>query len=236
MEQLKQFEATRDSRAFKSYPWVLAGVQLIILYFFTIIGRFDSSADGQILKNYFFIIALAHTISFSVALCYAGILMNQFVVQYYIGSSRYRLFLYPIGRGELYQLKLINFVKQLFKRSLLGLILANIGYLISESLFSLLDEGVFSYDTMIFLFLSMVVTVIFLLASAVFISLIGLRFQSLVTTIVAAIIVVTTLCNFLVLLMSTQIYLALLFAVLLAILAWCTVGIVAKHLNQLELI
>ncbi|MFS0561435.1 hypothetical protein AB1K91_11895 [Terribacillus sp. 179-K 1B1 HS] len=94
--------------------------QLITLYFFTVIGRFDSTESDIILKNYVSLSGLASTICMCILVIYGAIIINRFLVKNYIGEDKMRTYLYPNGRLKLFYDKVMSFCGMFFGVQLLG--------------------------------------------------------------------------------------------------------------------
>lgn len=83
-----------------------AGASLLAaLYFFAVIGRFDSSPDSTMFRSYSAIFGLSLTISLLVVVVYGAVIYARLLVADYIGNRRIQLYVYPAGRAPLFLAK-----------------------------------------------------------------------------------------------------------------------------------
>lgn len=125
-----------------------------------------------------------------VSAIYGTIVVNHLIVTNYIGDSRLRLYLYPHGRGQLYYSKNIVFVVSFGALHLLGTFMANALYVFGESFFPILVPRVSVSTYLVDFILSSIIGTLLTISIVLFSSFVGIRFSSLVATIVTGIILV----------------------------------------------
>lgn len=174
---------------------ILAGlVQLVFLYFFTVVGRFEPSSKEDILSDYRGITGLSSAVTVCILVIYGTVLINRLIVSNYIGDSRLRLYLYPSGRGKLYLIKNIAFVISFSVYQLIGILIGNLIYLFGEYYFPVLVSPV-PISTYWPEFISSAIICTLLTLSIVLLSsIVGIKMSSPVATVVSGIVLIT-LCG-----------------------------------------
>lgn len=209
-------------------------IQLISLYFFTLVGRFDNSDSDSILKNYITLSGLASTICMCILVVYGTIVINNFIVKNYIGEDKIRFYLYPIGRSKVFYTKIKVFLSVFFKFQFLGIFIANIIFMVTETLFPILlsPNPVLSSFMQFFI---MSFSTVLLSISLIFISsVMGIFFNSNVATIIAGVILVVIFGNTLAMAFASNILITLISAITIALVAIVLIKITGINLEKDE--
>ena len=174
---------------------IAAIVQLLFLYFFTIVGRFEPPTQDNILNQYSSIVGLASTITICSLGIYEIIVMNRFIVYDFIGDNRTRTYLYPGGRNKLYYRKINVFMIASIRMLLIGSSTANIIFFLSERVAPILQNNIdVSQDRITFIISPLMIALI--ATSLVIISSIaGIYFSSGTSTIIAGILFIVFFGN-----------------------------------------
>lgn len=82
------YELKRNKKHFSGLLWTNIIVHFSFLIFFSLVGRFDSSESQTILNSSTGVMALATTVTFSVAVVYGVVLFNRLLLNHYIKQAR----------------------------------------------------------------------------------------------------------------------------------------------------
>ncbi len=77
-------------------------LQLLFLYFFALVGRFDASDENNMLTSYSSVLGLATTGTMCVLAIYGTVMASQYLVRDYVGMNKSKTYLLPISRKELF--------------------------------------------------------------------------------------------------------------------------------------
>jgi len=228
------FELNKTKKTTLVVMCVTTATQLIALYFFTIIARFEPSSTEDILKNYSGLIGLATTITMFVSVIYGTIVANRIIVANYIGDSRMRLYLYPHGRSQLYYTKNMVFVSSFSFMQLLGILIANITYVAIESLFPIMISQSAAFSYLLDFLTSSVICTMLTTSMILLSSFVGIRLSSPVATIVTAIILIVCCGNLMAMAFANYQLLTLILTVVIAALVFAGVVIAGARINKDE--
>ena len=167
---------------------------LSALYFFSVVGRLDDSADSRMFRDYSSVVALSLTVTLVVVAVYGAVVYSQRVVGDYVGARRIRLYRYPGGRKPLFLAKNAAYAASAVLATGAGLAIGFAMYFLIE-LFAPVVQGssaASSLDTVLLGWLTVVV-----LSSAVVVGagIVGVRRQSGVATIVTAVVAIALIGN-----------------------------------------
>lgn len=169
--------------------------QLIFLYFFTVVGRFDGSESNDVLNNYTTLSGLASTICMCILVVYGTVVMNRFLVNNYIGENKIRLYLYPSGRSQLFYTKIVSFCVIFFFYQFIGVALSNAIYLLTETFIPILNASqpasMFVIQFLVTSLAGVVLTISIILLSGI----VGIYLNSTVATIVTGIVLIVVFGN-----------------------------------------
>lgn len=229
-----------ELKKMKKTKWIIIYasfiIQLLFLYFFIIVGRFESSSTDDILKNYSSIIGLATTITICIITIYGTVIINRIIVINYIGDNRMRLYLYPCGRGKLYWIKNISFVITFSFMQLLGLTLANMFFLVIESIFPLLNSQSIISTYLITFIISSIVAIVLTIAIILFSSIVGIYFKSTISTIITGLILILFSGNIIAIAFINDQYITLIGTLVILILAFWGIKITEMKINNSEVL
>lgn len=207
-------------------------VQLVALYFFTIIGRFEPSTEDDILKNYSGLMSLATTITMCILTVCGTVFVNRVIVVNYIGDNRMRLYLYPDGKAPLYYTKNVTVIVAFGLAHLLGILVSNVIYIITETLFPILNSNIpvvkYIDSFLIVPIIATVLTISMILGT----SIIGIIFASPVAAVVFGIICVSCLGNLLAICFSSYLPLVLVSSLIIMIIVFLAIMLMGKRINR----
>jgi len=210
--------------------------QLLSLYFFTIIGRFDNTDENSVLRNYTTLSGLATTICMCILVVYGTVVINRFLVTNYIGENKTRLYLYPVGRSQLFYTKVTSFCGTFFLFQFLGITLSNAFYLISETFSPILltSELVYRHlpQFMTISLAGVILTISIILLSSVA----GIHLNSTVATIVTGIIFVVICGNILAMALASHLVITLSATILVVIITYIFIKITGTRIENDEVI
>ncbi|TFJ76086.1 hypothetical protein [Carnobacterium maltaromaticum] len=206
--------------------------QLFITYFFAVIGQFEDTVGDQLLKSYSVVVGLASTITMCVVSIYGSTRISRYIVKDYIGDNRNRVFLYPIKRSQLYFIKNRTFGFILGFTQVLFLLLANIFFLIGETLFPIMEKPLANH--WINLIFSILACALITLSIIFFSSLVGIYFSSTINTVVASIISVVVMANILALALINFQFSAFIGALSILLVALLMLSNTGKQIDKTE--
>lgn len=224
VSQLKKYRLVIFSIAFFT--------QLLFLYFFTIVGRFDSAESDDILRNYISLSGLASTISMCMLVVYGTVVVNRFLVKNYIGENKARLYAYPVGRSQLFHTKVTAFLSTFFIFQLLGISLSNILFLIIETLFPILDTAQPAVVYLVEFFVTAIATVVLTISIIFLSSIVGIHLNSTVATMVTGIILIVIFGNILAMAFVSNLLITLSSAILIAVITGIAIKITGTKIDK----
>lgn len=190
--------------------------QLLSLYFFAIIGRFDTSESDDILRNYMTLSGLASTICMCILVVYGTVMVNRFLVKNYIGESKIRFYLYPFGRSQLFYTKVASFCGTFVLFQLLGITLSNAIFLLTESLFPILITSHHAFMHLTQFLVTSISAVILTISIIIISSISGIFLNSTVATIVTGIVLVVVFGNILAMSFASNLLVTLVSSIVIA--------------------
>lgn len=230
------FEKYKLKKNSRNTAIITACMQLTFLYFFTLIGRFESSSTDNILNNYPGLLSLATTGTTCILVIYGAIIINRLLVTNYIGDSRLRLYLYPCGRSDLYYTKNKVFGISFGLAQLVGFLAANLIYLLVESFFPILNSS-FSVSGFVGYFVGCpIIAVSLTIAMVSFSSIIGIRLASSIATIITALILITTLGNMLALLLAEHIIITTAVTIVISLFVYGAIKVCGTKIEKEEVL
>lgn len=234
----KKFEF--EGLQLKKHRWILLISaflsQLSSLYFFTIIGRVDSTEANGVLKNYITLSGLASTISMCILVVYGTVIINRFLVTNYISENKTRLYVYPIGRSRLFYTKIASFCGVFSLFQFLGIAVSNAIYLVIETFTPILLTSESASKYFIPFMITALATVMLTISVIILSSLVGIYFNSTVTTIVTGIIFVVIFGNILAMAFASNVVITLGASILVALVTSIFVKITGMRIENDEVI
>ncbi|WLV83573.1 hypothetical protein [Lacticaseibacillus zeae] len=218
------FEISRLSKFFGSLNLTTMVLQLLFLYFFALVGRFDRSDDSNILTHPNVILALATTGTMCALAIYGTVVACQVLVGNYVGTNKSQTYLLPVGRKSLFYTKLAAFSLVVASAMIVGLFIANLVFNILESLFQLMTEqptGILDLLTSVFAGTFLTIAIILLS------SFIGIKLNGKVKSMIASIVLVVLFSNLAAITMMSSKFITLIVAVVsmvIVILVGLTMG------------
>lgn len=194
MTRFLRLELNRYRRTVFFVALPAAGSLLVALYFFAVVGRFDDSPDGAVLRSYDAVIPLALTVALCVLVIYGSVIYARRIVADYIGNRRIALYSYPGGRVPLFQAKNTAYTIVIAVASLVGYNAGVSIFLLTESFAPLVGDvrdGALWLTTL----LSTSSVVLLTVSITTIAGAIGVWWRSAITAIVAAIILIALLGN-----------------------------------------
>lgn len=176
--------------------------QLGLLYFFSLIGKAAGVDRRTVLTSYTELVGLTAVGSLSFMVVYGSVLVNKTITNHYISRSRFRLYLYPNGRRELYLLKTIAFILVFTIVQFIGMVSAIGVYMASETIAPIITVDSYMWQYGLTFFLIANATALLTVIIVVMSSVIGIVLKSANATIVTGIIAIVLFAN------SVQNYLA----------------------------
>lgn len=224
----------------KKYRWLLLIIaflsQLSSLYFFTIIGRVDSTEENGVLQNYITLSGLASTISMCILVVYGTVIINRFLVTNYISENKTRLYVYPIGRSRLFYTKIASFCGVVSLFQFLGIAVSNVIYLGFETFTPILFTSESAFKYFIPFMITALATVILTISVIILSSLVGIYLNSTVATIVTGIIFVVIFGNILSMAFASNVVITLGASILVALITSVFVKITGMRIENEEVI
>jgi hypothetical protein len=187
------FEFSRMKKILIPLGLTTGVLQLLFLYFFALVGRFDTGGENTLLTGYHAVLGLATTGTMCVLVIYGTVLASQQLVRDYVGMNKSKTYLLPISRKELFYTKTKAFSAGLSLAMLVGLLGANLLFMLSNSIVPLTKDPSFSY--IISIVVSTLACVSLTLAMVLSASFIGIKLNSTTKGIIASIILVVLLSN-----------------------------------------
>lgn len=166
---------------------------LAALYFFALIGRFDHSPGSAMFRQYNAVFSLALTVALCVIAIYGSTIYARFIVTDYIGNRRIQLYSYPGGRHQLFLAKNTAYTLTIASASAAGFLLAVAIFSLSETITPIVDSA--ESISWAHALASSASVVILAVSIALIAGTIGIWRQSVITTIVSAIVAIAVLGN-----------------------------------------
>lgn len=176
----------------------IGGITMLgFLYFMAAIPWIDpTDTDIELFASYDFLFNLEHLLSMAIFSIMGAVMGARFVVEEYAGERAVLLFSYPIRREMILGAKLcLVFFYTLFAM-LVWSAATEIIFFVTESLFPI-GSGTFSWDMVLWIFLSLLCHSLIAGAVAIISLWIGFLKKSVSSTIVASVITATLLCQIL---------------------------------------
>jgi hypothetical protein len=217
------YEASKLKRLFWTFLFTTIASQMLSFSFFALVGKFSGDLDS--ISDFKGVTALASTFSVFIFGIFATIFLRKYVVKFYVGEQRNRIFLFPMERAKLFRSKTFAFLTVSLSAFFSGLmisllleIMANI--FIHLSAFNILE-----------VFCSIVICTLFIFVILSFSEIIAIWRQSEIATIVSSVCLVLLASNFLAVgLMKMPI----LMLVPLVIISGLTLFFILRFSNRLE--
>lgn len=195
MSRFVRLELARYQRTMIMVAVTAGGSLLVALYFFAIVGRFDDSADSAMFGSHDAVIALSFTVALCVMAIYGSVIYARFVVSDYIGNRRVQLYSYPGGRSPLFLAKNAAFVAATVCSTAAGFSVATFVFFVTELVAPIVGGGGGGLGWIVTALTGATNAVLLAASVALVAGVIGIRRQSTVSAVVAAIIVVALLGN-----------------------------------------
>ncbi|MDN2453410.1 hypothetical protein [Lactobacillus sp. UCMA15818] len=220
------FEFSRMKKMLLPLGLTTGVLQLLFLYFFALVGRFDHSDSNSVLTNYSAILGLATTGTMCVLSIYGTVLASKMLVRDYVGMNKSKTYLLPISRKELFYTKTKAFSAVISLPMLIGLLASNLLFMVMEVIMPLTTDQSITHITNILV--SSITCICLTLAIVLFSSFIGIKLNSTVKGIIASIVFVVFLSNLSAIMLMSYEFVSLLVAVALIVLI-TVVGISMGH-------
>ena len=192
MNRYTKLELARYRTVWPTVAFSSSASLLVALYFFTIVGRFDDSEDNDMFRSYGGVIALALTVTFCVVAIHATAIYARTIVADYVGNRRLQLYGYPDGREPLFHAKNLAFAIATFAATAIGLVTAFGVFLLAERYAPLIA----SKNSSLLGYLPLLAAVPLLTLGATIIAgAIGVWRRSVISAIIAVVILVSALGN-----------------------------------------
>lgn len=192
------YELKRNKKHFSGLLWTNIIVHFSFLIFFSLVGRFDSSESQTILNSSTGVMALATTVTFSVAVVYGVVLFNRLLLNHYIKQAREKTYLFPGGRLSIFWGKVCAlctyFVFNFFPVVLFENFIFY--FIVNASRFAMISFLSYFFKVMLIVIFSTLFSLAIILLSQLF----GQILQSSNTSVVASVILVSVVGNFVALL------------------------------------
>lgn len=226
------YEQNKAKKYCKTIFIITIITQLIFLYFFTVVGKLDSSDSDVILKKYDSIIGLSSSITICVLTIYGAIISTRLIVCHFIGNSRIRVYLYPEGRGKLYKRKTYAFAILYVSMVLIGGAISNVIYFISEKILPIAQGNILKsgFTLIISPFIVSILSIAIIIVSCI----VGIYFSSKVATIVASIIFIASISNLIAVSFMNFRYMVLFVAIIISLLVCISINIVGHKIDNDE--
>lgn len=183
--KLFQFEYERIKKIIVPIASMALVLQLLFLYFFALVGRFDNSDHDSLLTGYNAVLGLATTGTMCVLAIYGTVLASQLLVRDYIGMNKNKTFSLPVNRSQLFLTRVMSFSLIFAVAELFGLLIANLIFSFSGIWLPLTVEQPLGHPINLIttIFASICLTLGIVLIS----SFIGIQFNSTIKSIVTSI-------------------------------------------------
>lgn len=172
---------------------ITCGLQLLFLYFFGLVGRYDPGERDGLLSGYRAVLGLATTGTMCAVAIYGSVLASRLLVRDYVGMNKSKTFSLPIGRRQLFLTRLLTFSLLLAGAVLVGLVVANLIFCVTGLWLPLTVDQPLGH--LLALVIATVVCLCLSLAIILSASFIGIYFNSITKPIVSSIILVVLLSN-----------------------------------------
>ncbi|GAX07102.1 hypothetical protein IWT25_02450 [Secundilactobacillus pentosiphilus] len=193
------------------------GLQLLFLYFFAIVGRFDTEDGSSMLTHYNAVLALATIGTMCVLAIYGTVLAGRYLVHDYVGMNKSKTYLLPISRKALFYTKTKAFTASLSLAMAVGLLVSNLTFMTTDVIVPLTKDQSFTH--ILNIIVSTIVCICLTLTVVLFSSFIGIKLDSAVKGITASIIFVVFLSNLAAIALMSYELVSLLIAVALIVIA-----------------
>lgn len=210
------FEFSRMKKMLLPIGLTTGVLQLLFLYFFAIVGRFDTEDCSSMLTHYNAVLALATIGTMCVLAIYGTVLSSQQLVRDYVGRNKSKTYLLPISRKVLFYTKTKAFATVISLAMVVGLLVSNLLFIIMNTIMPLIKNQ--SLTHILNIIVSTIVCICLTLAVVLFSSFIGIKLDSTVKGIIASIIFVVFLSNLAAIALMSYEFVSLIIAVVLIVL------------------
>ncbi|MHC9532268.1 ABC transporter permease [Dellaglioa sp. L3N] len=229
-----RFEFNRMKKILISCTVITGSLQLLFLYFFALVGRFDTSENDSMLTGYMAVLGLATTGTMCVLAIYGSILASQLLVRDYVGMNKSKTYLLPTDRKKLFYTKVAVLSSIISVSEVMGLLFSNIIYNTLGIFIPLtIDNPINHIGNMI---VSVIICICLTLLIILFSSFIGILMNSTVKVIITSIIFVVFLSNLSAILLSSFLILSLFISVLIIIIIILVSRSMGKYIEKSEAI
>lgn len=209
------FELFRMKKIILPLGLTTVELQLLFLFFFALVGRFDHSDSSNMLTNYNAVLGLATTGTMCVLAVYGTVLASQVLVRNYVGMNRSKTFLLPVSRKELFYTRLLALSSIIATAMIVGLLVANIVFdTLGLAVHLIARQPITGTPG---LGVSIIVGTGLTLSVVLLSSFIGIKMNSTVKAIIASIVFVVFLSNLAAITLMSYTFVALLIIVILAV-------------------
>lgn len=191
-------------------------LQLLFLYFFALVGRFDTSDGSNMLTSYSSVLGLATTGTMCVLAIYGTVLASQCLVRDYVGMNKSKTYLLPISRKELFYTKIKALSAVISFAMIIGLLISNLVFVVMNVIIPLTKVSPLTH--IINIVVSTIACICLTLTIVLFSSFIGIKLNSTVKGIIASIFFVVFLSNLAAITLMSYEFLSLLVAIAMVLL------------------
>ena len=231
MKHLK-FEFNKVKRYLMPLFYITVATQTAALYFFAVVGRFDHDETNSIMMSYAGIAGLASVITLCVMAIYGAVLASKFIVRDYIGLNKNKTYLLPVNRKEVFNAKVASLSLDVLISEVLGLVVADLIFVLTEMLFPLVSGSVTSHLGS--LGVSAMVCVCFTASIILLASFVGIYRSSSISVVVTSVVLVVLLGNVLTRMMVSFSLLSILCALLIVLLTISAKSMMANLIDHGE--
>lgn len=210
------FEFSRMKKMLLPLGLTTGVLQLLFLYFFALVGRFDTSDSSNMLTSYSAVLGLATTGTMCVLAIYGTVLASQSLVRDYVGMNKSKTYLLPISRKELFYTKTKAFSAVISLAMIVGLLISNLVFMVMNVVIPLTKVSPLPHT--INIVVSIIACICLTLTIILFSSFIGIKLNSTVKGIIASIVFVVFLSNLSAITLMSYKFVSLLVAIALVVL------------------
>lgn len=226
------FEFSRMKKMLLPLELITGALQLLFLYFFAIVGRFDTSDGSSMLKRYNAVLALSTIGTMCVLAIYGTVLASRYLVHDYVGMNKSKTYLLPISRKELFYTKTKAFAASISLTMTIGLLISNLAFMIMDTVIPLTKDQSFTH--ILNIIVSTIVCICLTVAVVLFSSFIGIKLDSAVKGIIASIIFVVFLSNLAAIALMSYEFVSLLIAVVLIVIVTMVCISIGNEIDKSE--
>lgn len=197
MNRLIRLELKRNGlRSYHVAVMISTVIMLGLIYLMVLIPKIDpAEADMAVFMNYNTLVSMVDVISMAVFMILSAVMYARFVVEEYTGKRAILLFSYPLKRQSILRAKMgMVFFYTVSAMVLCGIVVFGIFFL-TESVMHLCSDSL-GIHTILRSVLSLLCHALLAGVWGIVALWFGFRKQSVQTTIVAAVIIATVICQF----------------------------------------